>query len=338
MALPYTRSEAKEWAMQNWKGVCNVILPTFTSDLKRLNPKAIAHDVRLSKQLGFWGGLLVSECGTTLDEMKEFIDVAVEHRPKDYYLMLHASFDTLEDQIQMAQYAEAQGVEAMLLSYPSHFYPHTAAEIVEYTKMVTDSSNLAFIVFAVESWNFGRIHASKFPISLVEELAAIDTAVAVKYEAGHPGLAGMGQIQESLRGKLVISDPMEHNGPAWVHAYGMQWMGTSNYEGFGDAVPRWFNAMQQGNWDEGYEIFWSLTPARAARSAFHQSFSGAKLIHRPGWKYMAWLNGFNGGPLRMPQMRLDDRQMSSLRDGLKKSGLSITDEPNDNFFVGRHPM
>ena len=40
------------------RGVCNVIMPSFTSDLQALNEKAIRHDVRRNIELGFWGALL----------------------------------------------------------------------------------------------------------------------------------------------------------------------------------------------------------------------------------------------------------------------------------------
>jgi 4-hydroxy-tetrahydrodipicolinate synthase len=151
-------------------------------------------------------------------------------------------------------------------------------------------------------------------------------------------MAGMAELQRALGDKILISDPMEHNGPLWMETYNMQWFGTSNYECFGDMAPKWYNLIREGKFEEGMEVFWQLNPARSAKSAFHRSFAGAKLIHRLGWKYMAWLNGFNGGPLRMPQMRLDDAQMNAIRNGFKKAGLPITDEPNDNFFVGRNPM
>ena len=63
--MDYSRANAKEWAREHWRGVCNVIMPSFTSDLRQLNEKAIRHDVRRNIELGFWGTLLVSECGTT---------------------------------------------------------------------------------------------------------------------------------------------------------------------------------------------------------------------------------------------------------------------------------
>ncbi|HEX2404656.1 MAG TPA: dihydrodipicolinate synthase family protein, partial [Acidimicrobiia bacterium] len=68
----YTRGEAKAWARETFHGACNVIIPSYTSDLRSLNESAIRHDVRRNIELGFWGDLLVSEAGTTLDEMRTF--------------------------------------------------------------------------------------------------------------------------------------------------------------------------------------------------------------------------------------------------------------------------
>ena len=73
--MEYSRAEAKERAFAKWKGVCNVILPSFTADLKRLNEKAIRHDVRRNIEHGFWGTLLVSECATTAAEYRQFMAV-----------------------------------------------------------------------------------------------------------------------------------------------------------------------------------------------------------------------------------------------------------------------
>ena len=35
--MDYTRAEAKDWAREHMRGVCNVIMPTFTSDIGGLN-------------------------------------------------------------------------------------------------------------------------------------------------------------------------------------------------------------------------------------------------------------------------------------------------------------
>ena len=87
--MEYSKAEAKEWAHKTFHGVCNVIIPSYTHDLKRLNEKAIRHDVRRNIELGFWGALLVSEAGTTMPEMHQFMEVAVDEAKGRHRFLLH---------------------------------------------------------------------------------------------------------------------------------------------------------------------------------------------------------------------------------------------------------
>jgi 4-hydroxy-tetrahydrodipicolinate synthase len=82
------------------------------------------------------------------------------------------------------------------------------------------------------------------------------------------------------------------------------------------------------------EVFWSYHPAREAKGQFHATFAGAGLIHRNGWKYLGWLQGFNGGLLRMPAMRLNPGQMKGLRAGAVASGFDVPADDAD-FWTGR---
>jgi dihydrodipicolinate synthase/N-acetylneuraminate lyase len=337
MSLPYSRRDAKDWARAHMRGVCNVVMPTFTGDLRRLNLEAIGHDLRRSGELGFWGSLLASECGATHDEMKAFIRFAEDQAPKGHHLVLHGSFDTRDDIIEMCRYAQDHGCVAVLLSFPLTFYPQTSDDIVAYVEAVSRGTDLGIIVFAIGFWGFRRLHPSAFPPDALVKIARLDTAIALKYECGHPGTGGMVEVQKLLGRDMVITDPFEHNSPAWVDSYGMQWMGTSYYNYFSDRVPRYFRLMQEGRWPEAMEIYWALQPAREAFQTLRSTLMGAGLVHRLAWKYMDWLNGFNGGPIRMPHMRLNGHQMRLLRDGAVRSGLDITQDDDAHFFVGRHP-
>src|ERR1051325_1349168 len=108
----YTRKEARDWARAKMKGVCGCMLPTFNSSLTKVNERAIRHDIRLEKKLGFWGTLLVSECGTTKDEMRQVIDIGVDEAKKvGLRTTLLASFPTLKDTQEMVRYAEHAGVD-----------------------------------------------------------------------------------------------------------------------------------------------------------------------------------------------------------------------------------
>ena len=69
------------------------------------------------------------------------------------------------------------------------------------------------------------------------------------------------------------------------------------------------------------------------------SFAGANFIHRASWKYQGWLSGFNGGPLRLPVMKITDAAAHRLRDAMIKAGTIPSDTTGDvgEFFVGRNP-
>ena len=44
-----------------------------------------------------------------------------------------------------------------------------------------------------------------------------------------------------------------------------------------------------------------------------------------------------GGPLRAPQQRITAAQMTVLRAGASAAGLPVTSDPDELFWVGRHP-
>jgi dihydrodipicolinate synthase/N-acetylneuraminate lyase len=314
-------------------------MPTFTSDLRSLNEKAIRHDVRREIELGFWGALVVSECGTTKDEYRRLLDIVVDEAKGRLKVVVQGSFDTIDEVIEVCRYAETAGADALLLSYAPTFYPRTDDDIYEYSMRVLDATKLATVLFAVHQWNFDRVHPGCLSPQLLDRLADAPNAVAVKCEGGAPGNGSLVEILDACGDRLLISDPREYSSPAWVKFFGMQWMGTSNFEYFGGCVPQYFAAMHAGQWKEAMEIYWRIHPARSTRLADMQSFAGANFIHRPSWKYQGWLNGFNGGPLRMPVMRLMDGPTRRLRDAAVKSGLMSenADASLDAFYRGRHP-
>ena len=336
IALPYSRSEVKERAKSEWRGATNVTLPTFSADFKNLNTAAIAHDVRHASELGFWGTLVASESGTTVEEYLEFLRTAVDAAPNGFRVAAHLSFDTVDEVLLVAEAAQEAGAEAALLSYPPGFRPKSPAEIVEWTSFIAERTDLALILFAVMTWGFKPLHPSGFPPEALQAMAKLETAAAIKFEAGGPAMmTAFTDVHRRCAEHVIVENPMEQYAPAIMSQYeDVRWIGTSAYESFGDRVPRVLKAIADGDWDEGMSLFWSYQPAREAKGAFHATFSGANLIHRNGWKYLGWLQGFNGGLLRMPQMRLNPNQMKSLRIGIEASGFDV---PADDagFYDGR---
>lgn len=335
MPLAYRRNEIKERA-RSWWGLCNVTLPSFNESFTRLNEAAIHHDVALAHRYGYWGTLVASECGTTVPEYMHFLEIAADAAPPGFAIVAHLSFDTVEQALTVADAAQGVGAEAALLAYPPSFRPRSSTDIVEHTRYVSERSDLALILFGVATWGFKPLHPAGFPIDALEEMAKLETAAAVKYEGG--GAALFSAFDETFRrcsSHVVVENPMEMHIPALVRNYGVRWFGTSGYESAADRPPRVFAAASSGDMDEAMELFWSYHPAREAKGQFHATFAGAGLIHRVGWKYLGWLQGFNGGLLRMPQMRLHPGQMKALRAGAVASGFEVPADDAE-FYAGRH--
>jgi 4-hydroxy-tetrahydrodipicolinate synthase len=64
--------------------------------------------------------------------------------------------------------------------------------------------------------------------------------------------------------------------------------------------------------------------------------NGGAFLNRQAWKFVGWLQGYNGGPLSMPTQRIHDAQMNVLRKGLIDSGLNPSMDPFREFFTGRN--
>lgn len=336
----YARGEAREWALESLRGCCGCVSPTFTSDLTQLNEAAIRHDVALAKEHGLSGLLIVSEAGTTAEEMRQFTEIVVDEAGDDLITVLQASQPTLADTIASVEHGAAAGVDLVMPSYPLYFNPSSTDEVFEFTKAVADACNLGVIIFAMDQWNFGRLHPAGFPLSLLEQMVdGIPQVVAIKNEVGGPGVGGIAAVFERFNGEVVVTDPLEFNAPAWVANYNMQFMGTSNYEVVGPIVPKMFELLSdKATWDKGMELYWQIAPARRAHAAVCTPLvANSGLVPRMHWKYQGWLNGYNGGPIRQPHMRVSAGQMATLRNAAVASGLDVTSDPDELFYVGRNP-
>lgn len=335
----YRKTDARQWARETMRGVANVVIPTFTQDLRRLNEKAIRHDIRKVIEYGFWGTLLVSEVIISVEEYGQFLAWARDEAGDRLHLIHHAGFGTLAENIEAVRLAERAGADLVLLGYPGNFYPTTSKEIYDYTKSFCDSTNLGVILFPVPHWGFERVHPAGMDPELIKALVDdVKNIVCIKAEGGMPTIAGFVQTWKRHAHEVVVTFPVEADAIPLAALVPMQWSGTSNHELYRDRIPKIFAMMMEGRFEEAMQAYWQIHPIRLANMALQAThMPGTKLIHRTYWKYQGWLNGFNGGPLRYPTQKLPDAHMRQLRAALKAGGLEPTPEPDAEFFIGRNP-
>jgi 4-hydroxy-tetrahydrodipicolinate synthase len=333
----YTKDEARDWARNELKGVCNVIIPSYTADLRRLNEEGIRHDVRRDIALGFRGALIVSETAITPAEYIQMVEWASDEAKGSLMLFFHASFNTLEENIELANRAAAAGVEVALLSYPPSFYPASLRDIYDYTKTFCDKTGMAVMLFPVPLWGFERLHPASIPIDMLEEMVdTIPNVAAIKAEGGMPAIAGFTEAWNRLSGRVVITMPLEQQAIPLATILPLQLIATSNTECLGSAVPQMLDLCRAGKYSDAMEIYWRVDPARRANERI--GIAGSNTVHRMAWKYQAWLTGFNGGPMRMPTQRLVQSQMAAYRTAAREAGVLTVSEPDELFFAGRNPQ
>src|SRR3954447_15568435 len=279
MSVTYGTGEAREWALEHLHGNTGCLSPTFTSDLRSLNEPAIRHDMALEAEIEMSGVLIVSECGTTFEELKQLTEITVDAANGKLHTLAHAALPTLEDNLALVRHAAEAGVSGVLLSYPMTFYPVSDDEIFEYTRAVAEETHLGVVLFPHSLWNFRRLHPGDFNPDLIDRLVnEVPNIMAIKSELGLPAAAGTAQMFERYAETLVVTDPLEENGPLWQRAYGMRWMGSSNYEAMGNQVPTYFNLLNEDKFEEAMEVYWRIHPTRQVNQALNsEAMAGTAL-------------------------------------------------------------
>ncbi|WP_225890354.1 MULTISPECIES: beta/alpha barrel domain-containing protein [Streptomyces] len=160
-----------------------------------------------------------------------------------------------------------------------------------------------------------RIHPSDIPVRLIRRLLDdCPNIVAIKAEGGFPSIQSVVECHRHFGEEVVISMPIE-----------------------GEMIPRVFQLLRQGKYDDAAEIYWQLHPARKIKAVLAPALNGGAFINRQAWKFQGWLQGYNGGPLRMPTQRIHDAQMNALHKGRVDAGLAPSMDPFREFFIGRNP-
>lgn len=335
----YTASEVRAWAFENLKGCCGCVLPTFTRDLSTLNEAAIRHDIEMERELGMRAVLVVSEGGTSVAEYRRFLEVVIE-AAGNLVVVVQASQPTWDQQQLTIEWGAELGADLVLPSYPLTYYPRTLEELYEDSKAMIDRSPLGVLLFAIDQWNFARLHPAAFPVELLERLVSDCMMLAgIKNEVGLPYAGGIDDVFFRFGDQVVVTDPMESNAPIWIRHYGMSFMGTSNYEAFGPRIPQMLELLSNPvTWDDGMDLYWRNTPIRKANSAtVSPVVATTSMVPRSIWKYQGWLVGLNGGPLRAPLARINAAQMGMIRKAAVDAGLDVTDDPDEEFWIGRNP-
>ena len=336
MSNRVSSGERKAWAREHFRGIENVLMPSFNPDLTELDEEGIRIDVRQSKRHGFFSSLCSVETGLTPEEKVRFIEIACDEAGEDYGIAVSLAGDTLEGDLELLAAAEKAGATHGLLSFPQAFVPKSQDDIYAYGKALADSTNMGIYLFCSDKFGFHRFHPSGVPFDAYERLADLPNVIAMKVGGMDTGM--IYECFERFSDRLLVTSVNIGLIPLLRKTYDVRWTGAWTAEALqGPDQPHAVNMMNQlldGNTAAAMQSYWRMTPAMKSMMGVMAPLMPTGAYHWPLLKYQQWLSGGNGGLTRQPAMRVFQHNLQMIRGGLAAVGVQCPD-PDEDFFLGR---
>ncbi len=339
MKQQIAKSERKAWAKEHFRGFENVLMPSFTADLRELDDEGIRLDVRQSIRHGFFSSLCALETGLSMDEKKRMLTVACDEAGDKLGIALSLTGETIDENVEILQHAEKVGATHALLSYPQSFVPKTQDDVYQFGRRIADATNLGIYLFVSDKFQMHHLHPSGVPFDAYERLADVDNVVAMKL--GGMDLGMIYEAFERFSSRLQVTTVNIGLLPLLRKQYDVRWSGAWTVEALQSPerplAVQFFNQLLAGQEKEAMATYWQMAPALGAMIRIMMPLVPTGLYHWPLLKFQQWLSGGNGGMTRQPVMRVFDRDLMVIRGGLRAIGVDCKD-PNEDFFVGRSEL
>lgn len=334
--MKISKSDLKAWAREKFKGIQNLLLPSFTPDLAELDEDGIRWDVQQTIRHGFFSTHCAVEAGLTFEEAVRFVQIVADEAKDKLIVSTTVIFDSFEKNIEFMRRVEQVGCQLALIGYPPNYYPASTEEVFAVTQQMCDATGMAVNLYPSHKFNFMRLNRGIFPLDVLARAVTLENVVAVECTIIEPGT-----IYETFKAcgeQALVQVPQERWMPLMTMHYRQQWMGPGAYELYQSPDQPYlvdcFNLMRKGEMEAAMGLYWRLTPVRLVFEKQFLPTINIGMYHWPQQKYYQWLTGGNGGYTRQPVMRLYQHDMDEARNAIRAIGLT-PGENDEEFFVGR---
>jgi len=317
--MEYTRSDAKDYARENMKGVWAAAYLPFTAD-HRIDEDGFRHNVNhWVNELGIEGLFISGKRGEffslSVEERKRTFELAVEATGHDGYTIMSCSDANFDVVLDLARHAQECGADYIVVHAPAlHFYKGHDETLRRYYKTVSEAVDIGIAL-----WSHP---ASGYLMSpeLCNELADLDNVVAIKYSVDRSMYAELTKLASD---RIQVSTASEDE---WLdNIIDLDWrlyLCSSPPFLLQSAKDRrvhdYTQAAFAGNHDEARAISASLQPVR---DALRTSMPAEKPhAHQ---KYWQSLLGQVGGHVRFPLLELTDAEKAATREAFEQCGLQV---------------
>jgi len=334
------RANRRAWAKEHFRGFENVLLASFTPDLKQLDEEAIRLDVRKSIEHGFFS-TLAAGVAMTQAEAKRFIDIAVDEAGGKMSIATGTHGATVEEKLHMLAYAEAAGVQHILMDLPSEGSPD---DLYRYAAQISESTNMGIYLWMAQKHKFKRFHSSGIPFEAFDKIVQLPNIIALK--VGDPDPAVIYNLFQRYGDKMLIGAMLPNVMPFAIEGYKEQWSGAWSVEALQSpeqpVAVEFFNLMMAGKYERGMELYWKYV-----KPGFDFMMKTMGPLMPSGghpWEHMKLFQyavGGNGGRYRVdPKARdlpsVTAKDVADIKASLEARGIRPAQEISlESFLVGR---
>ena len=318
--MKYKKSEAKEYARENFRGVWAATMTPFDDSLA-MDEAAYRRNLRHWAQTLKLGGLFVSGkqgeffSMSVAERMRSF-ELAVEEADGHCGIVSSCSDTNLDVVLALAHHSQNVGADYIVVHSPVlHFGADTDETIYEYYRYLSEQLDIGIAL-----WNHPDCGYVMSP-ELSARIAELPNIVAIKYSVDR---ALYKRLTEMAGDKIIVSTASEEEWLDNVIELGWRlYLCSTPPFLLQTAVDQRINGYTQlafeGKHAEARAMRDSLTPAR---QAFKQSRpKGKPQAHS---KYWMELLGQTGGPVRRPLLQLTEAEKQATREALARSGLRLS--------------
>jgi 4-hydroxy-tetrahydrodipicolinate synthase len=317
--MKYMKSEAKQYAKKNMRGVWGGSLTPFTQDYK-IDEEGFSYNMRYCVEALQMEGMYVNALQgeslyQTIAERKRTFKLAVEASKGKMAILAYTSDPCLENVVEMTRYAEEIGADyAGIINPMFYLVPMNDEGVFQYYKYIADRVNIGIVPLNQME------HRYLISPHLLSRIAEIENIVGIK------NIAPADHILETriLCGdKVVVSESSEMN---WLINYtvrGQEAMIASPSPYLLQSkklklVNEYTEFARKGEIAKAWETYKKVEPIRRALQK-----AILKTKRHASYKYWTQCLGMVGGDgrVRLPLLELTDAEKKAIKAAVETTGL-----------------
>ena len=319
--MNYRRSEAKEAARAQFRGLWTAITTPFTPD-GAVDEAGLRHNMRhvtggLRIEGVFCTGVMGEFWALTKEERKRVVEIVVEEARGKCKVIAHTAHHSADETVELTRHAEAAGADFATFMNP--YYPPVGEDMIYgWFDYVCSRVNIGIWIFDSA---FAPVVLSP---QLTARLAEIENVCGAKISRP---LAHYAEVKRLCGDRIVLSNSSETEWLTLMRDYGQQ-VHQSTPTPYLFQTPAWLPLREYtelglaGRYDGAAAVSKSIQPVRSIwERCMRVSWQEKKIIPIAWIKAWSELLGMAGGPVRQPLPQLTAAEKAGLRQDLERAGL-----------------